>query len=55
LIRSWVEVAGPSVQTILARRLMADPLPVVYTTLADAPPLETGATQGSRTCRAPSA
>jgi hypothetical protein len=25
LIRSWVAVAGPSVQTILARRLMADP------------------------------
>jgi hypothetical protein len=25
LIRSWVDVAGPSVQTILARRLMTHP------------------------------
>jgi hypothetical protein len=35
VICSWLEVAGPRVQTIFARRLIMDPLPMVYTTLAD--------------------
>src|SRR6202035_5746397 len=45
---SWLDVAGPSVQTIFARRLIADPLPVVYTTLTDPEPWVIGGTAGSR-------
>jgi hypothetical protein len=29
VICSWLEVAGPRVQTIFARRLILNPLPVV--------------------------
>src|SRR5277367_5719909 len=55
VICSWRDVAGPSVQTIFARRLIADPLPVVYTTLADYGGRVTGVTKGSRFGHAPSA
>jgi hypothetical protein len=47
VICSWLDVAGPSVQTIFARRLIADPLPVVYTTLTDPATWVIGVTEGS--------
>src|SRR5215469_17776107 len=47
VICSWLEVAGPRVQTIFARRLIVNPLPVVYTTLAHTGPLVTGVTKRS--------
>jgi hypothetical protein len=51
VICSWLDVAGPSVQTIFARRLIADPLPVVYTTLTDRRRWVIGVTEGSRVGR----
>src|SRR5580692_3900783 len=47
VICSWLEVAGPRVQTIFARRLMPNPLPVVYTTLAHPATLVTRVTKCS--------
>src|SRR5690242_4238470 len=47
VICSWLEVAGPRVQTIFARRLILHPLPVVYTTLADHEPAVTPVTKSS--------
>src|SRR6202034_3247490 len=51
VICSWLDVAGPSVQTIFARRLIADPLPVVYTTLTDQRACVIGVTEGSHVGR----
>src|SRR5579863_7509574 len=47
VICSWLDVAGPRVQTIFARRLMVNPLPVVYTTLAHSGQPVTGVTERS--------
>src|SRR5580692_2288309 len=47
VICSWLEVAGPRVQTIFARRLILHPLPVVYTTLAHPGRRVTGVTKCS--------
>src|ERR1700685_3666161 len=47
VICSWLEVAGPRVQTIFARRLIVNPLPVVYTTLAHPRRRVTGVTKRS--------
>src|ERR1700722_2495494 len=52
VICSWLEVAGPRVQTIFARRLILNPLPVVYTTVAHARRPVTRLTERSPAIRA---